>query len=584
MSCFSGPITNIATTGNLILSFDATNPKSLTYTPATNDHGISDWYCFASGTATYSIITANVSIYQNQGGVITTMVAGTTSPQRGTITVTQGCTYYGNGPIFLLVEDQQHSIIPTSLAGTRFIHFMNRNDPGYLYIYSPYTTSLISFFNGTAAGINSTATYTVTITKGDCITILAPTLTWVWITATNPVIASTTQTGADKTVLVPASSYIYNRYIGAYNTTINSTATSIIGTYVVYDTTYPIMNVTIADGSGGDSCQGLGYQHLCDTYSWGNACSDYVIVAPYNVTVTASYWSGSAWVVWETHVLTGTQTSPGAVLRDGTNGVGITATIISGAAADMASGATLWKWEGTNPFYICINDTVDDEFSMMGWMAAKTQRTSADYTSWYDPIGTATTGTLINGPTYNSSNKGSIVFDGVNDYVTATASNTSGQALSIVGWLYSTETTATYRNFFDCKTTNPMSWWAPETTSPYSNIFDSGISNPMIWWNNSGQIDFDSGLYTTTTVYSNQWVQVALSKPSGNTSASYYVNGALVGTGTAYTISVSVLSWFNRSAGQTWLGQCSQFQLYNKALSAAEITQKFNATRGRYGI
>ena len=37
-------------------------------------------------------------------------------------------------------------------------------------------------------------------------------------------------------------------------------------------------------------------------------------------------------------------------------------------------------------------------------------------TVWTDLSGNGNTGTLINGPTYNSANGGSIVFDGVNDY------------------------------------------------------------------------------------------------------------------------------------------------------------------------
>jgi hypothetical protein len=38
-------------------------------------------------------------------------------------------------------------------------------------------------------------------------------------------------------------------------------------------------------------------------------------------------------------------------------------------------------------------------------------------TSWYDLSGNANTGTLTNGPTFSVANMGSIVFDGVDDYV-----------------------------------------------------------------------------------------------------------------------------------------------------------------------
>jgi hypothetical protein len=106
----------------------------------------------------------------------------------------------------------------------------------------------------------------------------------------------------------------------------------------------------------------------------------------------------------------------------------------------------------------------------------------------------------------------------------------------------------------------------------------------MIWWNASGQIEFDAALYTTAIVYRNQWVYVALSKPAGSSVASYYVNGTLVGTGTAYTTTAGTPTWFNRAGAQTWRGNSSQISAYNRALSAVEVLQNYNATKGRYGL
>ena len=165
----------------------------------------------------------------------------------------------------------------------------------------------------------------------------------------------------------------------------------------------------------------------------------------------------------------------------------------------------------------------------------------------------------INGLTYNSD--GTFGFNGTSDYISSSFSTTSGQAVTYCGWLYSTETTAIYKNFVD----------------------SAGV-NPMIWWNTSGQIEFDAGQYTTPSVYRNQWVYVALSKPSGSSAASYYVNGNLVGTGSAYTTPAVTPTFFNRAAGQTWKGNCPNVQVYNRALSAAEVKQNFNTLRRRYGI
>ena len=38
-------------------------------------------------------------------------------------------------------------------------------------------------------------------------------------------------------------------------------------------------------------------------------------------------------------------------------------------------------------------------------------------TTWYDLSGNANNGTLTNGPTFNSANSGSIVFDYIDDYI-----------------------------------------------------------------------------------------------------------------------------------------------------------------------
>jgi hypothetical protein len=182
-------------------------------------------------------------------------------------------------------------------------------------------------------------------------------------------------------------------------------------------------------------------------------------------------------------------------------------------------------------------------------------------TAWKNLAGPSGNATLTNGAVYASANKGVIEFDGSNDYITSTFGTTSGQAITYTGWLYSTETTATYRNFVDSVT-----------------------AAPMIWWNASGQIEFDAALYTTTVVYRNQWVYVALSKPSGSSSASYYVNGVLGGTGTAYTTPTLTPTWFNRATAETWKGNSACVQAYNRALSASEILQNFNMTKSRFGL
>ena len=186
-------------------------------------------------------------------------------------------------------------------------------------------------------------------------------------------------------------------------------------------------------------------------------------------------------------------------------------------------------------------------------------------TTWTDLSGNGNTGTLTNmdGTNFNSDNGGSLTFDGSNEYVTSPFAITGGQAVTYAGWVYDTET----------------------VDGPYRNFVDSGDNSPMIWWNTSGRIEFDANRHTTAAIYRNQWVYVALSKPSGSSAASYYVNGVLSGGfGGEYATPAVTPTWFNRGGGQTWKGNCSIIQAYNRALTSTEITQNFNATKSRYGL
>ena len=59
-------------------------------------------------------------------------------------------------------------------------------------------------------------------------------------------------------------------------------------------------------------------------------------------------------------------------------------------------------------------------------------------TTWTDLSGNGNTGTLTNGPTYNSANGGSIVFDGSNDYVNFSYNsslNIGGLNITLSSWV-----------------------------------------------------------------------------------------------------------------------------------------------------
>lgn len=585
MGAAAGP--DIADSG-LVLALDAADFNSLNI-PSQADHGYAEWYCMVSGGAVYSIINPTGGIiYENNAGTITALVTAT-GPQNGTISITAGRKYYGSVPINLVVEDQQHSIVPLTMAGTQFWNNAGRGSspptiiyyPTTYYVYSPYQTATVNFYDGVATGLAGTPTSTLSLSAGQSGTFSTSTETNHWISSDVPILASVTRVGVDKTILSPMSNYVYQRYLNFYNTTNNTTPTT-LNNYVIYDSTYKVMNMNIADGSGGDCAQGLGLEYLADTYSWGNVVSDYTIVFPYTATVVTSYWNGSTWVVWDTHSnIVGSITNPPRITRDGTNGPGVEASAIQGLSTNMASGATLWKWEGTAPFYIVINDSADDEFAMLGWLSA-TKTTPRSGNIWTDLTGRGNNGTLTNGPIYNISNRGSFVFDGTNDYIAipnSSSVNPNTGSFSIVAWVNSDPSIA--GDGWDL-------WVAKRTTG--TNGYYLGVNHPsgvrfMIGNNADSRTDTGFISYTyntwamytailnvsanTQTVIKNNYEETSTVTPSGGT----YSNTGTLSIGADIGINAFYVN-----------GRVAIVRLYNRALTATEVAQNFNSMRSRFGI
>lgn len=557
----------------LSLYFDAGNQKSLNI-PSQADHGYAEWFCLLGGTATYSIINSTGgSIFERNGSTITTLVTATT-PQRGTITVTAGRFYYGSVPINLVVEDGHQCLAPLTMMGTQFWNVAARAGvtPSTYYVYSPYQAATVNFYDGIATGLAGTPTSTLSLSAGQSGTFTSSTNNNHWISSSAPILATATQNGTDRTILSPMSTYVYQRYQNFLNTTNNTTPTN-NNAYVTYDSTYKVMNMNIADGAGGDCAQGLGLEYLADTYSWGNVVSDYTIVFPYTATVTTSYWNGSAWVVWDTHSnITGSITNPPRITRDGTNGPGVEASAIQGAAANMASGATLWKWEGTAPFYLCINDSADDEFSVLGWLSAR-NTTPRSSNVINDISGNSRNGTLTNGPVFTLGNGGSLNFDGVDDYVSCgTFFNYTNFTISL--WVYPGSTQVQYADIFDNNHTGTQNFVCQQNnlnTNQYQFVCINAT-------NSSG-----TSLFTLTP---NIWTYLTFTW--NNSVASAYINGVFHSSGSAanpinyVNPNLSIARW--SAGGRNWNGRISNFTVYNRVLTTSEIQQNFNATRGRYGI
>ena len=196
-------------------------------------------------------------------------------------------------------------------------------------------------------------------------------------------------------------------------------------------------------------------------------------------------------------------------------------------------------------------------------------------TVWNDISGNNNIGELVNSPTYNSSNLGFFQF--VTDDFARIPNNTilDTQTPSVEVWV---KTNATPQNGF---------WFEKGTVNTQYSLFQGGS---LIYWRmNIGGI---TQLSVTTATYMNtsSWYQVVGTYTSG--SRRLYINGALVNsdaqTGTIATnnggMSIGVYGGFSGGRGYYYNGNLSACRVYNRALTAAEVQQNFNALRGRYGI
>jgi len=199
-------------------------------------------------------------------------------------------------------------------------------------------------------------------------------------------------------------------------------------------------------------------------------------------------------------------------------------------------------------------------------------------TTWTDLSGNNNNGTLINGPTFDPANGGSIVFDGVNQYVSVNASSTipigsAQRSLSI--WFY----------------TNSSTW-----VTEVNNLFQYGTNITR----QSFGIDFDTypkmqlwtwldDLTFNTTYSLVGWKNITVTY-NGSTTLLVYENGVNTQTktlsGVLNTTSTSVyIGSINPTIRPSfYLGNIGQTSIYNRALTSTEVLANFNATKGRYGL
>lgn len=203
-------------------------------------------------------------------------------------------------------------------------------------------------------------------------------------------------------------------------------------------------------------------------------------------------------------------------------------------------------------------------------------------TTWADISGNSNNGTLINGPTFSSTKGGSIVFDGVDDRVSRSQALNTGQNFTVSAWIYPTLLGTTRRaivgNSYNYIGRNG---WFISTGSGLNTFFLS--------------VGADSSfrVAAANTLTLNMWQYITGVVTDGGGSITLYLNSnatttaASVITSGTITYSQPQLNIGFRDVGGTtdpYTGNIATVQVYNRALSASEVQQNYNAQKTRFGL
>jgi hypothetical protein len=195
-------------------------------------------------------------------------------------------------------------------------------------------------------------------------------------------------------------------------------------------------------------------------------------------------------------------------------------------------------------------------------------------TAWNDLSGNGNNGTLTNDPTYSSANKGSVVFDGSNDYIEF---NKTGVQLGITNSGTMTaeayvklSSLSNYAHIIDCANN---SW--------HLAIERNADGASAYFWN--GTVYHST---STPAIQTNSWYHI-IGVQESNTiklyiNSSLATNGSISGTPPSQEQNIRIGMWQGNTRYLN--GNIAIVRLYNRHLSSIEVLQNYNATKGRFGL
>lgn len=231
------------------------------------------------------------------------------------------------------------------------------------------------------------------------------------------------------------------------------------------------------------------------------------------------------------------------------------------------SGGPTTKTDG---LIFCLDAANDKSYSGVG-------------TSWLDLSSQGNNGVLTNGPTFNTSFGGAIVFDGSNDYVQVNDAAILDplKTITISAWC---KYNGTYSGFYA-----PIVFKKNTAVSYFEQYqlayLTSGTVQVAIGNGSSNQAA------TSPLSYTNQLINAVAVVDTANSVIKIYVNGDLKATTSIIYANMSIstsplIIGGNAQAGFPGYmgGSIYHVSMYNKVLSDQEILQNYNTLKSRFNL
>ena len=217
--------------------------------------------------------------------------------------------------------------------------------------------------------------------------------------------------------------------------------------------------------------------------------------------------------------------------------------------------------------------------------AANTKSYPKSGNTWSDLSGNRNNGTLTNGPIFSSDSGGGIAFDGVNDYAIISNSTSINPTAAV--------TFSAFFNFSSFSANFGCVIYKQNNYASFNEQYLIYASNTDLGITLTGA-DRSQKIANSAVDYRNKNTYVVGTCDTITDELKLYINGVLIQT-VPFTSTFDIANTPLQIGGtgvldfeniyQGWLnGKIYSAHVYNRALSASEILQNYNAQKSRFGL